>query len=441
MAMRFTCSNPACGTEADVPAGAEGRTARCPSCGRVQLMPGGPSHDEADVPVLRVPTGEPSAPERRRVPLLPGERRRLAHLSAGRVRLARVGVTAVTGGVVAGLAWLVYSCVATYTARQRIEKLLYQAARAKNPEEIAAELAPRLPLVVSHCNKLFRTRDPEVLVPLHNGLRAVIGRLPRDTDLTPLLDLAPQLDAARRAALAVVRRRADRAWLLERSCAGGEAARAFAVEALRPSFPLAELRDDEAASLARPTSVAEKTKLYAQVYDVVHRRLEARWTGTYKLHVDAKWNPLILPMTAHRWTSKSTPVHVSCDKRLWRVKLLDGEWSGAVDGLPKLELACPVSRLSEAGLAVAPFHTLRASRLTIRFRDGFTARIHPVPRFSQATTGTTPLDEKHRVPRGATVTGVAIGKKHGFPAPVVQWSLPPTAGFQAFTISLRRQSE
>jgi hypothetical protein len=122
---------------------------------------------------------------------------------------------------------------------------------------------------------------------------------------------------AHKSALFVVRKRTDRAWLIERSCRGSENARRSAVEALRPTFPLGKLTDEDVERLASRTSVEEKEELIAEVYSTVHRRLEGRYTGAYRLQLDAEWRFPERPATEHDWTSATPVVAVACVDHTW----------------------------------------------------------------------------------------------------------------------------
>jgi hypothetical protein len=382
-------------------------------------------------------------------PLTPGERERLA-ISARRDawsrRLVVLGLLAVVGAV----GWFVYWRISLFFARHRVEELLHQAAREQQTDAVAKELAGRLPFVVSHCNHLYESTPPEELLAITQGLCAVVARLPGDAEVAPLLDLTEKAAGPYATAVEIVRQRASRGWLIERSCARREGVRRFAVAALRPSFPLGELTADEAARLAERSSVDEKRRLCDEVYDAAHRRLEARWTGRYQLRIAAAWkNPGRTP-TQHPWASQAPPLQVACEDRTWRVKLCGQEWSGPVEKLRTLSVICPFRSLDDPGLAKTPFRILRDAHLSVSFLfplpqgEGagslpFVVIVHPVPRYEDESSGTTPMDQPSTMPPGAHVLGTGIGQKLGLPAAVFRWFRPAQAGFSAFEVSLVKQ--
>jgi len=374
-------------------------------------------------------------PRRRR--LDPEERERILHGAARHDARSRLARKAVALAVVAGLAWLAWWRVTAYFAEQRVRELLLAAARGKGVPAVVEELSGKLPLVVEHCNAFLQEQRPlKERSALVTGLETVVRRLPRDVELAPLLDLTPKAGAAHRSARQLVRERADRPWLLAHTCRGSDAARAFAVEALRPAFPLARLADDQAAKLAQRTSLDAKQKLFDQTYDAVHRQLEAELTGRYRIHIDAAWKIPGGPATPHQAATAAPPIRVTCERRTWHVEMAGAQWSGTVDDLPRLKLTSRLQPLFSFKMLRAPLRALWSSEATLTFDGQLRASIGPVPRYADATRGWTPLDRRSRVPHGAVLVGTQIRAPGGFPKPGITWLLPPRAGFDKLHITV-----
>lgn len=396
------------------------------------------------VDVIMPPPAEPAEDVPavpRRWTLTSEERESILHGAARRDARSRLVSRLVTLAAVAGLAALVYGGATAWLARHRVRELLLEAARAKNLPHVAAELTPRLALAVSECNRAIAADpQPDNLPAMLDGLRAVLARLPADADLTPLLELSPQADGARPKAVRLVRERLGRDPLIAHTCSRSATARAFAVECLRPSFPLGQLADGEAAQLAQRMGIEQKTALCDRVYAAVHRRLEARWTGRYRIGIDAAWRDLGRRPVAHSRTTPAPPIRVACSDRIWRIQLGTARWAGTIDELADLRLTCTASELFGFAIFTTPWDHLLMSKATLSFDDGFRLSIGPLPRYADASRGWTPLGRQSQMPRGACITGTQIRARAGFPKPGLAWVLPPQPGFETFEARVLRQA-
>ncbi|NQT54333.1 hypothetical protein HQ576_19910, partial [bacterium] len=421
------------------------RRATCPFCGSSQFLAAtgaDPNETGADEDVLPVTVDETftaeqpteEAPYRRRRPLMPNERQSIVSAQNGtKGRLIALGAIVAVVALVGGIA---YWRVSLFFAKHTIDELIHQASREEDTDGAAKGIAARLSLTISHVNDLYAAKRNDELLNVTTGLRNIFPRLPEGTDLTPLLDLTPRATVAHATAVLVVQQRHDRAWLLDRTCRGSEAARNFAVEALRPTFPLAELSDEEKAQLAERMDVDEKTVLAATITQAVHQRFEQRWVGRYRIHIDAAWQFPNLPVTQHQWTSKAAPLAITCAGGTWKATLGSSTWSGTAEKLSTLRVTCPLREVSDAGLGVAPFTQVSRAEVGVAFAEGFTASVGPVPRYRDTQQGTTPIDSPSRIPKGTMVVGQGVGTRLGLPTPVFQWVLPARAGFTVFQAKL-----
>lgn len=445
MPIRFTCSNPDCGKVSELPDAAASRRAYCPFCGSSQFVAAAdaePNETGADEGVLPVTVDETftaeqpteEAPYRRRRPLMPNERQSIVSAQSDtKGRLIALGAVFAVVALVGGI---VYWRVSLFFAKHTIDELIHQASREKDTDGAAKGIAARLSLTISHVNDLYAAKRNDELLNVTIGLRNLFPRLPEGTDLTPLLDLTPRATVAHTTAVLVVQQRHDRAWLIERTCRGSEAARTFAVEALRPTFPLGELSDEEKAQLAERMDVDEKKALADSIHQAVHQRLEQRWVGRYRIHIAAAWQFPNRAATQHQWTSKAAPLAIACADGTWKATLGSGTWSGTIDKLSTLRVACPLREVAGAGLAVAPFIQAAGANVGVAFQKDFTVSVGPVPRYHDTQQGTTPIDSPSRIPKGAVVVGQGVGTRLGLPTPVFQWVLPARAGFTVFQAKL-----
>ena len=372
MAIRFKCSNPRCRKVVSAPDSAEGKQARCPACGTVQDVPivlepkaapsppspAGPPIPPSPPPplpvqgavpppvALRPPAPGTAATVPRPPPVVPAHR---VSPASERVVvpkgpspasiLIKVGLPLAALAAVAAIVWAVVAAISRSAAKSRIETALLDARKGGGAADVSAETIARdLPLAVSHCNHLIRSQGPDEAAGIITGLAVVVDHLPEGIDLVPLLELTEDAGMAYQTAVRVVAKSESADWLIEKSSAGSDDARAFAVEAMRPAFPLGELSDEEAEELAEPMSARKKKRLYDKIYDRRHRRLEERWVGRYDIRIKRTGV-----------TTTEPPIEITCEGRLWRVKLLDQEWTGTVNRLRDLRLHCDARALPIAG--------------------------------------------------------------------------------------------
>jgi hypothetical protein len=276
---------------------------------------------------------------------------------------------------------------------------------------------------------------------MDNGLRGVIHRLPPTADLEPLFTLTPDATGSYPAAVAVVAERADRAWLLELSCARDGRVRTFASAALRPSLPLGRCTDEHATRLAERMDIAEKRQLYVEIENAILEELAEAFAGRYGVTIAAEWQSAFGAPNSIEWESSGEPFTVSCQDRTWRVAFGDEVWTGTTDQLPDVSLACHVHQLLWLKALVPPYNTVRDAAVTVAFdeEEGFGLRVHPVPMYEPPRAMSTPLERKGTLPPDAAIVGTSIQNRGGFPTPVVHWMRPARAGFKSFKATLVRR--
>jgi len=309
----------------------------------------------------------------------------------------------------------------------------------KNAAAVAQELLPDLPYVVSCANDFLEDAEGRVRVSFLAGLGAVIGRIPPDADLEPLLELTDRAASAYDSAVRQVAARYDTDWLLERSCARGEDVRRFAAKALQPSLPLGQCSEEGLARLAERMGVEEKRRVYDELTEAILGRLRAEWVGSYAVSIDAAWRPVGGAPQPAQWASRAEPFTVACDGATWTVSFLGKTWSGATNDLEAVRLTQPASKLLRLVAFVPPWSAVRASSVTVSFREGFQIGVHPVPMHERERMLSSPLSHRGMLPQGAVVLGQSVRERGGFPGPEVQWLRPAKAGFDRFKVTLVRR--
>ncbi len=445
-----------CGRQFKVADQHAGKQGKCPGCGSLTLISTSPAapapsldgfEGVADLlnealampPVTSTASSWPAAtPPEQPQPKKKKKRSSgagfLASLGEKAVSLAVIGVLL---ALTAGLIWggrLAYS-------RFRFSQALAEGGSSTAMDEITADLA----YTVTYINAATIEADPTQRRRMQ-VIAGLVPSLPEGTNLAPLLEINPQA-IPYTAAFELVRSRAKHEWLIEHASLASEAARKFAAEALRPTFPFGRLEDAEFAKLVERTTPEEKQQRYEKLYAELHKPYEAKLVGSYPLQFDAVWTQADQREAQVAITAEPRLI-VTCKDYVWTIDFYGAKWTGKIDQLPAISLSCPTTRTGEDLLTLPRYQTLGKSQLWLACQDEkFVVSLDSLPVYMPVTSGAVPVrqDNSSRygdsgVPGGASTTRETVYNNGMKISETIRWTLPERPGYSKFEITLVRAS-
>lgn len=226
-------------------------------------------------------------------------------------------------------------------------------------------------------------RGLKTVARIDYAMGKIVGALPSDTDLAPLLEIPQDWKFSYREAFQAVATRAGIPWLIERSCDQDPNVRSFAAQVLKRHIPFQRVDDSELRALSAQQTVEAKRLLYDGLYENVHRALVKEWVGSYRLRIDAVWQDSRSRSTA--FEGELLCLSVAAEGTEWIFTLF-----GKSVAVPGKELASFTMKRAIADVAdhfteFEFYPKIEGSSLLVDGPDGtIRARIEPYPSYRYA---------------------------------------------------------
>jgi DNA-directed RNA polymerase subunit M/transcription elongation factor TFIIS len=247
-------------------------------------------------------------------------------------------------------------------------------------------LAQDLPYIFAFVQKLPERQPKYAEVQVDKFLEA-IPKIPKETDLTPLLEFPPD-SPAYLPILNLLDQRSELAWRMQKSCDPSETARHYGADLLMARLPFVTWTEADKISLRERTDIAEKERRFRKYADQSQAAAEKMLVGRYYLEMEAPFSDLAkakLVLQNVKATTAKTPdpvLEAASKNKTWTVSFFGRTWSGPIEQFSQIDLACQVMEHGDYYKDLPFFEQLQEAVMHLRFKgNAFEIEMEKLPIF------------------------------------------------------------
>ncbi|MGA2061461.1 MAG: hypothetical protein ABSG67_13345 [Thermoguttaceae bacterium] len=285
-----------------------------------------------------------------------------------------------------------------YQAFVRLDAIFYE------DHVSAKKLSQELPYIFAYVQQL-PVRQPKYAEIQEEHFLEAIPNIPKDTDLTPLLQFPPN-SPAYLPIFSLLDQSSDLSWRMQKSCDSSKTARHYGADLLMARLPFISWSEADKSALRERTETAEKQRRFQKYAQQSQLAAEKMLPGRYYLQLEALFSDLakeknIFPNNKETTAKTPYPVMEATSKNnTWKVSFFGREWSGPIEQLAEIDLDCPVMEHGNIFKALPLSDQLKDAVMHLRFKgNGFTIEMDKLPLFEYMT------EYQHRIMRVSTFTG------------------------------------
>ena len=338
-----------------------------------------------------VPGGNPITLKRKSHDKSAGKTRKKSGRKFPTQKVVKVGVVI---GVFAACIACIWGALALYRhiteswdqmqAFARLDDIFYE-------DHVSAKrLARELPYIFAYVQKLPE-RQPRYAEIQEEHFLEAIPKIPKDTDLTPLLQFPPD-SPAYLPVFSLLDQSSDLSWRMQKSCDSSKTARHYGADLLVARLPFITWSEADKNSLRERTETAEKQRRFQKYAQQSQLAAEKMLPGRYYLQLEASFSDLakeknIFPNNKETTAKTPDPVmEVTSKNNTWKVSFFGREWSGPIEQLAEIDLDCPVMEHGNIFQALPLSDQLKDAVMHLRFKgNGFTIEMDNLPLFEYMT--------------------------------------------------------
>ncbi len=254
----------------------------------------------------------------------------------------------------------------------------------------AKKLAQELPYVYAYMEGLAE-RLPKEAESINTLFLETIPKIPKDADLTPLLQFPPE-SSAYLPILNLLEQSADLQWQMQKSCDPLETARHYGADLLMATLPFVPWTQADKNSLRERTSIEEKQRRFRKYAEQSQHAAEKILPGRYYLQLETSFADLtkarnIFPNMKETTAKIPEPVMEAISKdKTWKVSFFGRTWTGSIEQFGRIDLACPVMEHGDIFKALPFFDQLQHAVMHLRFKGNeFAVEIDNLPMLENMT--------------------------------------------------------
>ncbi len=248
----------------------------------------------------------------------------------------------------------------------------------------AKKLAQELPYIYAYVQQLPE-RQPKYAETQEEHFLDAIPKIPKDTDLTPLLQFPPD-SPAYPPIFNLLDESSNLSWRMQKSCDTSETARHYGADLLMARLPFIDWSEANKKALRERTETAEKQHRFRKYADQSQAAAEKILPGRYYLQLEALFSDLtkeknVFPNNKENIAKTPEPVMEATSKnKTWKVSFFGREWSGPIEQLAEIDLTCPVKEYGNIFKALPFFEQLQNALIHLRFKgNGFVIEMDKLP--------------------------------------------------------------
>jgi hypothetical protein len=248
----------------------------------------------------------------------------------------------------------------------------------------AKRLAQELPYIYAYVQQLPE-RQPKYAETQEEHFLDAIPKIPKDTDLTPLLRFPPD-SPAYPPIFNLLDQRSDLSWRLQKSCDSSETARHYGADLLMARLPFISWSEADKSALRERTETAEKQRRFQKYAQQSQLGAEKTLPGHYYLQLEATFSDLtkekiVFPNNKGNIAKIPDPVmEVTSKNNTWKVSFFGREWTGPIEQFAQIDLACPVMEHGNVFKDLPFFGQLQDAVMHLRFKgNGFFVEMDKLP--------------------------------------------------------------
>ncbi|MGA2798201.1 MAG: hypothetical protein ABSE63_11515 [Thermoguttaceae bacterium] len=265
-----------------------------------------------------------------------------------------------------------------YQAFARLDAIFYE------DHVSAKQLAQELPYIFTYVQQL-PVRQPEYAEIQEGRFLEAIPKIPKDTDLTPLLQFPPD-SPAYLPIFNLLDESSDLSWRMQKSCDPSKTARHYGADLLMARLPFIPWSEADKSALRERTETAEKRRRFQKYSQQSQLAAEKTLPGRYYLELEASFSDLtkeknIFPNNKETTAKTTDPVmEVSSKSNTWKVSFFGRAWTGPIEQLAEIDLACPVMEHGDIFKALPLSDQLQNAVMHLRFKgNGFFIELDKLP--------------------------------------------------------------
>jgi hypothetical protein len=292
-------------------------------------------------------------------------------------RLKRLGLASVLFGILVGSiagVWGVFALYRYFVDNwNQYDAFLRLDAAFSDDHLNAKKLAEDLPHIFAYMQQL-PARFPKYAEGRKYLFLDAIHKIPKDTDLAPLLKFPPD-SPAYQPIFDLLKQNTDLSWAMKKSCDSSDTARHYGGDLLMASLPFISWSEADKNSLRERTEAGVKEsrfRKYAEQSQLVAEKqlpgrccvqLEAEFSA-YKrekgLAPDSKQCIAKIPDTVFEAITKN---------KSWKVSFFGRNWTGQIEQLVRIDLMCPVKEHQDIFETLPFSEQLQNVEMHLRFKD------------------------------------------------------------------------
>jgi hypothetical protein len=248
----------------------------------------------------------------------------------------------------------------------------------------AKRLAQELPYIFAYVQQL-PVRQPKYAETQEDHFLEAIPKIPKETDLTPLLQFPPDAPAYP-LIFNLLDQSSDLSWRMQKSCDSSGTARHYGADLLMARLPFIPWSESDKKLLRERTDIAEKQRRFQKYAQQSQMGGEKILPGRYYLELEALFSDLtkeknIFPNIKENIAKTPDPVmEVMSKNKTWKVLFFGREWTGPIEQLAQMDLACPVMEHGDLFKTLPLFDQLHDAVMHLRFKgNGFVIEMDKLP--------------------------------------------------------------
>jgi predicted RNA-binding Zn-ribbon protein involved in translation (DUF1610 family) len=236
----------------------------------------------------------------------------------------------------------------------------------------AKKLAQELPYIYAYVQKLPERQPRYAEIQVEHFLEA-IPKIPKDTDLTPLLQFPPD-SPAYLTIFNLLDQNNDLSWRTQKSCDSSKTARHYGADLLMARLPFIPWSESDKNSLRERTDIAEKQRRFQKYAQQSQLGAEKVLPGRYYLELEVRFadpakEKTVFPNIKGNTAKTPDPVmEVTSKNNTWKISFFGRTWTGAIEQLAQIDLACPVKELGNIFKALPLSDQLQDVVMHLRFK-------------------------------------------------------------------------
>ena len=248
----------------------------------------------------------------------------------------------------------------------------------------AKRLAQELPYIFAYVQQL-PVRQPKYAEIQEDHFLEVIPKIPKDTDLTPLLQFPPD-SPAYLPIFNLLDQSSDLSWRMQKSCDSSATARRYGADLLMARLPFIPWSEADKSALRERTDMPEKQRRFQKYAQQSQLGAEKTLPGRYYLELEASFSDLTKEKNVfpnNKENTAKTPdavLDVTSKNNTWKVSFYGRAWSGPIEQFAQIDLACPAMVHGNIFKALPFFEQLQEAVMHLRFKgNGFVVEMDKLP--------------------------------------------------------------